>query len=131
MDTQNTEQQVGGSPYKDTVLLIAAVVLLAGGLWAFYQFDKDYNTLIRTLGLLAAMGAALAVTYQTEMGKGMWATIQGANVERRKVVWPTRQESIQATLMIAVIVVIFALILGGIDWLLNMGVKALTGGKGV
>ena len=131
MDTQTTEQQVGGSPYKDTVLLIAAVVLLAAGLWAFYQFDKDYNTLIRTLGLLAAMGAALAVTYQTEMGKAMWATMQGANVERRKVVWPTKQESIQATLMIAVIVVIFALILGGIDWLLNLGVKALTSGKGV
>ena len=128
MESQTTEQQVGGSSsLKDTVLLVAALLLLAGGLWAFYQFAGEYNTLIRTFMVLAGIGASLALTYQTQVGKAAWATVAGARVEMRKVVWPSRQESVQATLMIAVIVVIFALILGAIDWVLNMGVMALTG----
>lgn len=127
MESQASEQQGSGASPKDTALLIAALALLLGGLWAFYQFSDQYNTLIRTLMVLASIAGALALTFQTEVGKTMWATIQGARTEMRKVVWPSRQESVQATLMIAVIVVIFAIILGSIDWVLNMGVMALTG----
>ena len=127
MESQTTEQQGSGVSPKDTVLLIAALLLLAGGLWAFYQFAGQYNALIRTVMLLGGIVGAAAIAYQTQMGKLTWATIGGARTEVRKVVWPTRQESMQATLMIAVIVVIFAILLGIIDWLLNMGVMALTG----
>ena len=127
MESQTTEQQGSGTSPRDTVLLIAALLLLAGGLWAFYQFADQFNVLVRTLMVLGGIGGALALAYQTQMGKLTWAAIGGARTEMRKVVWPTRQESLQATLMIAVIVVIFAIILGIIDWLLNSGVMALTG----
>ena len=126
MDSQK-EQQVAGSS-KDTALLIASLALLVGGLSAFYYFLGQFNVLVRTLMLLASLGAALFAAYQTHLGKVMWSYINGAyRIEARKVVWPSRQESIQATLMIAVVVLIAALLLWGLDAALLWGVKFLTG----
>ena len=122
----DTVKAEGGSA-KDTALLVLSAALVVGGLWAFYSFDPQFNALVRTLMLLAALGAALAAAYQTALGRELWGYVVGSRTELRKVVWPSRQESVQATLMIAVIVLIFALMLGGIDWLLNTGVRALTG----
>jgi preprotein translocase subunit SecE len=120
------EQQAGSS--KDTALLIASTLLLVGGLLAFYYFVGQFNVLVRTLILLASIGAALFAAYQSHLGKVMWSYINGAyRIEARKVVWPSRQESIQATLMIAVVVLISALLLWGLDGALLWGVKALTG----
>ncbi len=125
MDSQK-EQQAGSS--KDTALLIASALLLLGGLSAFYYFIGQFNVLVRTLILLASIGAALFAAYQTHMGRVMWSYINGAyRIEARKVVWPSRQESIQATLMIAVVVLISALLLWGLDSALLWGVKTLTG----
>ncbi len=125
MDSQK-EQQAGSS--KDTALLIAAFLLIVGGLSAFYYFVGQFNVLVRTLMLLASLGAALFAAYQTQLGKVMWSYINGAyRIEARKVVWPSRQESIQATLMIAVVVLIMAVLLWGLDGALLWGVKSLTG----
>jgi preprotein translocase subunit SecE len=125
MDSQK-EQQAGSS--KDTALLIAASLLIVGGLSAFYYFVGQFNVLVRTLMLLASLGAALFAAYQTHLGRVMWSYINGAyRIEARKVVWPSRQESIQATLMIAVVVLIMAVLLWGLDGALLWGVKSLTG----
>ena len=126
MDSQIEHQ--AGSSHKDTALLLASLVLLVGGLWAFYYFVGQYNVLIRTLVLLGSIGGALFVAYQTQMGRVMWSYISGAyRIELRKIVWPSRQESIQSTLMIAVVVLISALLLWGLDSALLWGVKFLTG----
>ncbi len=125
MDSQK-EQQAGS--FKDSALLIAAFLLIVGGLSAFYYFVGQFNVLVRTLMLLASLGAALFAAYQTHLGKVMWSYINGAyRIEARKVVWPSRQESIQATLMIAVVVLIMAVLLWGLDGALLWGVKSLTG----
>ena len=125
MDSQK-EQQAGSS--KDTALLIASLVLLVGGLSAFYYFVGQFNVLIRTLILLACLGLSLFAAYQTHLGRVMWSYINGAyRIEARKVVWPSRQESVQSTLMIAVVVLISALLLWGLDGALLWGVKFLTG----
>ena len=127
MDTQN--QQQAASSYKDTALLVASLALLVGSLWAFYYFIGQYNVLVRTVGLLAGIGAALFAAYQTQLGQVMWSYVIGAyRIELRKIAWPSRQESVQATLMIAVVVLIMALILWGLDSTLLVAVKHLTGG---
>lgn len=131
METQTPEQPtttVAASSHKDTALMLAAAALVLGGLWAFYFFDPQFNVLVRTLILLGALAAAAVVGYASAPGKELAGYVTGAyRIELRKVVWPSRQESVQATLMIAAFVVVFALILAGVDWLLNMGVKALSG----
>jgi len=126
MDTQTTEQQAVSSR-RDTVLLSVAVALLVGGMFAFYYFVDQLNLLVRWLMMLGAIAGSAALAYQTEFGKATWGYVTGARTELRKVVWPSRQESVQATLMIAVVVLIMALLLWGLDSLLLWGVEALTG----
>lgn len=127
MESSQTQQNAGTS-YKDTALLVAALALLVGGLWAFYSLIGQFNVLIRALILLGCIGAGVFAAYQTQMGRIMAAYVTGAfRIEARKVVWPSRQESIQATLMIAVVVLIMALLLWGLDGALLWGVKSLTG----
>ena len=127
MESSQTQQNAGSS-FKDTALLIAALALLVGGLWAFYALVGQYNVLIRALILLGCIGGGLFAAYQTRSGKVMASYVTGAfRIEARKVVWPSRQESIQSTLMIAVVVLIMAVLLWGLDGALLWGVKSLTG----
>jgi preprotein translocase subunit SecE len=111
----------------DTVLLALSFVVLAGGITAFYWFANQLPSAVRVLMVLGGLGAAVALAYQTQAGKAMWGYVRGAQVEIRKTTWPTRQESLQATLMIAVVVLITALMLWGLDSLLLWGVKSVTG----
>src|SRR5579872_3723524 len=98
----------------DTPLLIAAAALLIAGMVSFYYFDPQLSKLPRLAMLLAGMGGCVALVARTGLGAATVAYIQGANVERRKVVWPTRRETMQSTLLIAVFVFIIAVIM----WLL-------------
>ena len=123
MEIQNEES---GSRY-DTPLLLAALLLLIGGMVSFYYFDPQLGKLARLGLLLGTTAAAVFAVSRTSVGATIWSYLQGANIERRKVVWPTRQESVQTTLVIAVFVVIVAVIM----WLLDSGllwtVQKLTG----
>jgi preprotein translocase subunit SecE len=111
----------------DSLLLLGSAVLLVGGMFAFYWFNGDLNAAVRLLILLAALGASVALAYRTQMGRDLWGYVIGARSEMRKVVWPSRQESLQATLMIAVVVLIMSVLLWGLDSVLLYGVKSLTG----
>lgn len=111
----------------DTVLLVLAFAAVAGGIVAFYALAGQLPAAVRLLMVLAGLGAAVALAYQTATGKSMWGYIRGAQIEIRKTTWPTRQESLQATLMIAVVVLITALLLWGLDSALLWGVKSVTG----
>ncbi|MDR3418819.1 MAG: preprotein translocase subunit SecE [Nevskia sp.] len=123
MELQSEET---GSRY-DTPLLTAALLLLLGGMVAFYYFDPQLGKLPRLAMLLGGVAGCGFLVSRTALGEAIWSYLQGANVERRKVVWPTRQESVQTTLVIAIFVVIVALLMWGLDSLLLFGVQHLTG----
>lgn len=111
----------------DNVLILLAVLVLGGAIGAFYYFETQFNVAIRVGGLLLAIGAAVGILMQTQSGRTMWGYVRGSRVELRKVVWPTRRESIQTTLLILVVVLILGAFLYGVDAVLLWGVKALTG----
>lgn len=112
----------------DSPLLAAAVLLIVGGTFAYYYLDSTFAIGIRLAILVAAVAVALALGYQTQLGKGVWATILGSRVELRKVVWPSRQQSVQLTLMVAVVVLLTALFMWLVDTFLLFAVKFITGG---
>ncbi|QHS10975.1 preprotein translocase subunit SecE [Sinimarinibacterium sp. NLF-5-8] len=126
MDIQTAEQKAA-SPQRDTALLVVAAAALIGSMFAFYFFESQFNALVRVLMLMAGAAVTLALAYQTRLGKTLWAYVVGSRVEIRKVVWPTRQESIQATLMVLVVVVVTALFFWGLDTALLWAVEMLTG----
>jgi len=108
----------------DTVKLIIALLIVIGVIAAFYIFD-EHSLLIRVSGLVAGAGLAIAIAMQTDKGRQMWGFLQDAQIEVRKVVWPTRDETMQTTLIVIVMVIIVSLILWGLDWALGSMISKL------
>ena len=121
----NTKTAVEPSPW-DTAKLAAAVLVLLGSVVAFYYFG-DASKLVRVVGMLAAVGVALAIALQTEKGRQVSGFVRDAQIEVRKVVWPTRQETTQITLIVIVVVIIFAILLWVLDLILGGLVQTLIG----
>ena len=114
----------------DTVLLWAAVAILAASIFDFYYFEPQFNALVRVAGILVGGALAVVVALQSVPGKAAWVVVRESRTELRKVVWPTRPETIQTTAIILIVVLILGMLLWGIDSLLLLGLEALTGRGG-
>ena len=121
----NLKTEVAGG-VLDTVKLVIALLIAVTALAAFYIF-ADQSLLYRVLGLLTAAGIAVAVALQTEKGRYILGFFQDAQVEVRKVVWPTREETTQTTLIVIAVVVIVSIILWLLDMFLGWSVGLLIG----
>jgi len=66
----------------------------------------------------------------TEIGKNVWLFVLESKQEVRKVVWPTREETVRTTLLVFAMVTIVGLILWFLDMFLFWGVRFLTGQGG-
>ncbi len=125
----NIEEQ-GSS--LDTAKLAGAMVMLLAGIAGFYYFatwnGEAVSVLWRVIGLLLAVAASIGIASTTLLGKNLLAFLKDSRLEVRKMVWPTRAETMQTTLMVMVIVLILAIFLWIVDSLLGFGVKMLLGG---
>jgi len=105
----------------DTVKLLLAVAIVVGSVVAYYYFPT-VPVALRSLGVLVALVVGAWVALQSVQGRSLWKFIQAARVELRKVVWPTREETIQTT----VAVLIFSVIMGVFFWLLDLFLLFVT-----
>lgn len=112
------------SSMPDVMKWIAASVLFAAGLVGFYYF-ADQSTLLRVVGLLLAIALSVAIAVQTEKGRFIWDFMRDSRTEVRKVVWPTRQETMQTTLIVMAVVAVMAVILWALDSFLGFLVSLL------
>ena len=113
----------------DSLKLGVAVALLAGGIVAFYYFEGQLLVL-RVLGLLAVAGISVLVAAQSNTGKTIIGFIKGAQTEVRKVVWPTRAETVQTTLAVILMVFLVGIFLWLLDMFLLWAIQVLTGQGG-
>jgi preprotein translocase subunit SecE len=105
----------------DKVKLGAAAALVALGVWGYYWLG-DTALVLRVLAVVAGLLAAGAVAWWSEPGR-QFAVFAGESVgEVKKVVWPTRKETVQTTAAVFAFVVVMALFLWMSDkvleWLL-------------
>ncbi len=121
----NVKAEVDSSG-MDTAKLAVAVALLVGGIGVFYYFE-EHSLLLRVIGLLAVAGVAAFVALQSVPGRRIWHFAQASRNEVRKVVWPSRQETIQTTLIVFVMVLIVGIILWLFDLMLMAVVRMVTG----
>jgi preprotein translocase subunit SecE len=110
----------------DMVKWLVAITLLTGAVVGNYLY-ADMSVLVRAVGVVVAVSAALALAATTAKGNTFIAFAKEARIEVRKVVWPTRQETTHTTFIVMIATVIMALILWGLDGLLFRVVGFLTG----
>ena len=109
----------------DIAKLVVVIMLLVAGVFGFYSF-ADQPLWVRLIGLLAMVGVAVLVALQTAVGRAVWQFAADSRTEVRKVVWPTRQETLQTLLIITIAVLLTALFLWLVDSLLFAIVRYLT-----
>ncbi|MGB5103545.1 MAG: preprotein translocase subunit SecE [Steroidobacteraceae bacterium] len=124
-----TEQVESAPSVLDTAKLVAAVAILVGGIASFYLLG-DLPAAVRWLIVLAALAAGIVVALQSAQGRTFWQFVQGSRVELRKIVWPTRQETMQTTLVVVVAILALGIFFWVLDWILGSVTAALTGGQG-
>ena len=107
---------------KWLVVVILVVVGVVGN-----QYYSAQPILYRVLALLAIAAVAAYVGLQTGKGKAFFVLAKEARAEIRKVVWPTRQETTQTTLIVVAVVLVMALLLWGLDSLLGWLVSLIVG----
>jgi len=122
----STEISSEGSSAFDTLKLFLALGLIIAGIYGFYYFEAE-AAWMRLLGLLAVVALSVFIVVQTPVGRSIWRFAADSRTEVRKVVWPTRQETLQTLLIIAIAVLITALFLWAVDSILFWLVRLATG----
>lgn len=107
---------------------VSFVLVLAGLVGNHYY--SEVSMPLRTLGWVAVLSLAGLVASRTTKGKLIIEFFRDSRMELRKVVWPTREETMQTTLVVAVMVVILALLLWGMDGMMVWAIGWLTGQRG-
>ena len=110
----------------DPLLWLIVVAIILGGIYANTIY-VGVNVLIRTLAGIGLAGVAVAIALQTFRGRAGWDLAKEARVEVRKVIWPTREETTQTTLIVVAVVIVVGLFLWGLDSGLSWGIQALIG----
>jgi len=98
----------------DKVKLVAAVAVVVLGIAGFYYFE-DLSILLRAGMVIVAVIAGAGIALTSAQGQAIWEFAKGARLELRKVVWPTRRETIQGTGVVLLMVVIVGIYL----WILD------------
>ena len=117
------------SSAQSNLMLFIGIAILLGSIYAFYHFEEQL-LVVRVLALLAATGVAIFIAAQSAAGKTVMGFISGAHSEVRRVVWPTRTETVQTTLAVLFIVLLVGIALWLLDMFLLWAIQQLTGQGG-
>lgn len=109
--------------------MILSVAVLLGSIVGYYIFN-DAHPVARVLGVVAGVVLSMFILYQTSVGKSWFQYLSLAKREVRQVVWPTRPETVQMTLIVFVVVILVGIFLWLVDMFFLWAVKLLTGQGG-
>lgn len=120
----NSEAQ-GSGRSADIFKWVVVCALLLVAIVGNYYF-RQYNLAVRAFAVVAVVAIAGAVALWTTKGKATLAFAREARIEVKKVIWPTRQEALQTTLIVAAVTAVMSLILWGLDGILVRLVSFIT-----
>jgi preprotein translocase subunit SecE len=113
----------------DNVKLAAAIVIVVAGVAGYYLLASQ-PTWMRWLPVIGSLALAAVVVAFSRYGTEFRRFVELARIELRKIVWPTRQETLQTTLVVFGFVIIAGLFFWLLDLVLAWATKALTGTGG-
>ncbi|MGF1723018.1 preprotein translocase subunit SecE [Vibrio kyushuensis] len=122
----NNAETPDSSNGADMMKWILTFVLLAAAVVGNYLYG-EMSVVIRAAGVVVLIAAALGVSATTTKGKAAIVFARESRMEVRKVVWPTRQETMQTALIVLAVCIVMALVLWGIDGIMVRLVAFATG----
>src|SRR5277367_663861 len=118
-----------GASAKDSALMTLSILVLFASIVAFYWYDElalPYRVAMVVAGVAAAAGLMRLTWY----GREFWQFALAARVELRKVVWPDRDETIKTTYVVFIFAIVMGLFFWGLDWVLTLLTRLLSGQSG-
>jgi preprotein translocase subunit SecE len=112
--------------FADRLKLGVAVVVLVAGIAGFYVLAGQPQVL-RVLVVLAGVVLALLIGSRSGPGGRLWGFLKDSRAELRRVVWPTRRETLQTTGVVFVAAVVVGLMLWLFDWLISLAIGGFMG----
>ena len=110
----------------DKIKMVLAFLLVVAGVAGFYMLH-DSAAVLRVLSVLVGLLLASGVFWTTEQGKNLFGFAQDSVAEAKRVVWPTRKETLQTTGVVVMFAVVMALFLWAVDASLLLVVNKLMG----
>ena len=101
----------------DILKWIVGLLIVAAAVGGNVYLESQLSAPVRAAGVIVLVIIALLILKTTRSGGVAWKFFKDSRMEMRKVVWPTRQETVQSTMMVIAVVAITALILWGVDTL--------------
>ncbi|MBE2897243.1 preprotein translocase subunit SecE [Pasteurellaceae bacterium HPA106] len=132
MNSKNTKKQLpdtvheGKSKGVNTFLWLLAVLAVVVAAVGNAYFAQDLNVAVRVVGVVVLLALALVFAALTNQGQKAITFVRESRVEVRKVVWPTRPEATQTTLIVFGVTVVTSLILWGFDSIIIAVINFLT-----
>ena len=112
-----------GSVQLNTVI---SIVILLCSIALFYLNPFVLNTLFKVLILLFGLVVAAYFFIKSAQGERLLYFVKETRIELRKVVWPSREETVKTTGMVMIAVVVVAIFLWIIDAFFTWGVKSIS-----
>lgn len=125
----HTEAEVQQRSAGDRIKLIAGVLIAVLAVVAYYT-QEQLPLLERVAIVLVGLGVGGYLVYLTETGQRAKRFLSEMRKELRLVVWPTRKETLQTTLMIIAVVIVMGFFLWLVDRFFLWAVELLTGRGG-
>ena len=122
--TDDIKTQDAGT--ADKVKLTTAILIAIAGVAGYYVLASQ-PTWLRWIAVVVSLVLAAVVVGFSRYGSEFRRFVELARIELRKVVWPTRQETLQTTLVVFVFVAIAGVFFWALDLVLAWATKFLTG----
>ena len=101
----------------DKIKLVLSLLFVGFGVTGFYLLEDKQPMVVRILAVLAGLIAAVVLLSTTKSGKEFFAFSRDAVAEAKRVVWPSRRETIQTTVAVFVLVLVMAIFM----WIVDVG----------
>jgi len=114
----------------ERIKIAVAALAAVGGLFAYYALVDRQPTVVRLAILLGGFALGAGIMWFTTAGQVFVAFARESSEEAKRVVWPTRKETLQTTGVVFAFVFVMAVFLWIVDWGLLWVTQKLLGQGG-
>lgn len=132
MSSKNSKKQVQeeavqskGKVLNAVLWILSVLAILMAAIGNTY-FEADFSIAVRVIAVVLLLVLALVLAALTNQGKKASTFLRESRTEVRKVVWPTRPEATQTTLIVFAVTVVTSLLLWGVDSIIITVIGFLT-----